>query len=109
MLAKLSVYIATYVSAVGLRHHEDLVALIHALLLVAVCALSQQPYVTLAFAIVFGVIMTIAEYICIQYGMWNYNQARYAFPTWLPFTWAIVGVFACDVATYIKTQRPSFQ
>jgi len=94
--------LTTYISAIAMKDSERWIAFIHAIILAIVCILSNNPYHTAVYATIIGVIMALAEYICIMYGMWEYKKTEFTIPIWLPFTWAIVAVFASDVYTFTK-------
>jgi purine-cytosine permease-like protein len=94
-MLRLISYCITPVLAILLRKEESM--LTFALLPILFAVLYNRSLIHIALALILGFTMAFVEYVCIQYGMWKYLQARSTIPTWLPILWSIVAVFMYDV------------
>ena len=97
-------YFCVAASAATLKQYELVVALIHAIVLVYLVVVrfggSHRIITSIA---VYSVLLTIACYLCIR--VWNvfeFNTPMVVapIPLWLPFTWAVVGLFTVEIAKF---------
>lgn len=90
------VYVSVLPGAVLLRKQEVILTIFFGVCLAILIA--NDPNRLLLAAII-GLLLPLAEYVCIRYDMWEYNKNHRTFkvPLWLWFGWAIVALFIVDV------------
>jgi hypothetical protein len=103
MIYHVVIYILTFISAIIFRKNEQVVAIFHFFLMVMMCLLHINRIGIIILCICLGIIMTIAEYICVRFfGMWKYSNTTNTLPFWLVFTWILVAFFFYDVHKYFS-------
>lgn len=101
IVTNLILYVLTYISAVKYRKEEYNVALIQFIILVILILNHTKEKIIPI--VLFGIIMTIAEYVSIKnYKMWEYKNIEGVIPKWLVLTWIIVGYFCVDIYNFLK-------
>lgn len=96
------IYVSVLPGAVLLRKQEMFLTLFFGACLLALINADAKRALL---ASIIGLLLPIAEYICIKFNMWKYNEdyKQYTVPLWLWFGWAIVALFVIDVNKYVRT------
>lgn len=95
-------FLLTALSA-WLIKNELIVTALHALILAVLISLTKVKVVNI---VVFAVCITLALYISARiYRLFTFNNTMYTIPLWIPFTWAIVGIFAYTLLNLNVTKK----
>ena len=93
-------FIIVFASTLIFRNEEWILTLIHLTLLLILSIILKYTNQQLYKVCMFGILISIAIYICIEYEMFKFYNTKYKIPVWCPVTFAISGIFLNSMMNY---------